>query len=209
MSVQHVVLTLLGAAAYAGGSHWLMLHAANSPWAVVVLLGPLLTMAAGFAWRARQWHTVAGVAAAFAALAAVVARGGVDDVNKLYVLQHAGLHAALGITFGITLLQPLSLIGKLASRVHALTPDMVRYTRNVTLCWVAYFFGMAALSVLVYALAPFSAWSLLANVLTPVALGTLFVGEYLLRYRLHPEFDRTTLMDMVRAWRANPPSVRR
>jgi uncharacterized membrane protein len=209
MSVQHVVLTLLGAAAYAGGSHWLMVHAANSPWAVVVLLGPLLTMAAGFAWRARQWHTVAGVAAAFAALAAVVARGGVDDVNKLYVLQHAGLHAALGITFAVTLRQPLSIIGKLASRVHALTPDMVRYTRNVTLCWVAYFFCMAALSVATYALAPFSAWSLLANVLTPIALGSLFVGEYLLRYRLHPEFDRTTLMDAVRAWRANTPSVRR
>lgn len=210
MSVQHVVLTLLGAAAYAGGSHWLMLHAANSPWAVAVLLGPLLSMAAAFAWRARQWHTVAGVAAAFAALAAVVARGGVDDVNKLYVLQHAGLHAALGITFGATLRQPLSLIGKLASRVHALTPDMVRYTRNVTVAWVLYFFGMAALSLAVYGLAPWSAWSLLANVLTPIAMGLLFVGEYLLRYRLHPEFERTTLMDTVRAWRTPAaPTVRR
>jgi uncharacterized membrane protein len=153
-----------------------MVHAARSPWAIAVLLGPLLTMAAAFAWRARQWHTVAGVAAAF---------------------------AALGITFGITLLQPLSLIGKLASRVHALTPDMVRYTHKVTLAWVLYFFGMAALSVAVYALAPWSAWSLLANVLTPLAIGLLFVGEHLLRYRLHPEFERVTLMDAVHAWRAN------
>lgn len=209
MSVQHVVLTLLGAAAYAGGSHWLMVHAARSPWAIAVLLGPLLTMAAAFAWRARQWHTVAGVAAAFAALGLVVARGGVDDVNKLYVLQHAGLHAALGLTFALTLRQPLSLIGKLASRVHALTPDMVRYTHKVTLAWVLYFFGMAALSVAVYGLAPWSAWSLLANVLTPIALGGLFVGEYLLRYRLHPEFERTTLMDAVRAWRASSPPGRR
>ena len=203
MAVQHVVLTLLGAAAYAGGSHWLMLHAARSPWAVLVLLGPLLSMAAAFAWRARQWHTVAGVGAAFAALAVVVARGGVDDVNRLYVLQHAGLHAALGITFAATLRQPLSLIGKLAARVHALTPDMVRYTRQVTLSWVLYFLGMAALSLMVYALAPWGAWSLLANVLTPLAIGLLFVGEHLLRYRLHPEFERVTMMDAVHAWRAS------
>ena len=28
----------------------------------------------------------------------------------------------------------------------------------------------------------------------------MFVGEYLLRYRLHPEFERATLADTVRAY---------
>lgn len=208
MSARHVVATLLGAAAYAGASHWLMLHAARSPWAVAVLLGPLLTMAAAFAWRARQWHVVAGVGAAFLALASVVAHGGVDDVNRLYVLQHAGLHAALGLSFGITLRQPLSLIGRLASRVHrGLTPEMTRYTHKVTAAWVVYFFAMAATSVTVYVLAPWAAWSLLANLLTPVAMAVLFIGEYLLRYRLHPEFERATLMDAMRAWRTEPEAA--
>ena len=212
MSARHVVLTLLGAAAYAGGSHWLMLNAARSPWAVAVLLGPLLTMAAAFAWRARQWPMVAGVAAAFAGLGWVVAHGGVDDVNRLYVLQHAGLHAVLGVSFAATLRQPLSLIGRLAERVHrGLTPEMARYTRKVTLAWVLYFFGMALTSVAIYALAPWSAWSLLANLLTPLAMALLFLGEYVLRYRLHPEFERATLMDAMRAWRsdgeATPPAA--
>jgi hypothetical protein len=29
----------------------------------------------------------------------VVWRGGVDDVNKLYVMQHAGIHLALALLF--------------------------------------------------------------------------------------------------------------
>jgi hypothetical protein len=39
----------------------------------------------------------------------------------------------------------------------------------------------------------------LANLLTPLLVGALFIGEYLLRYRLHPEFERTRLIDAVRA----------
>ena len=35
-----------------------------------------------------------------------------------------------------------------------------------------------------------STWSLLANLLTPAVVAALFVGEHLLRYRLHPEFER-------------------
>lgn len=203
MSARHVVLTLLGAAAYAGGSHWLMTHAAASPWAVAVLLGPLLSAAAAFAWRARHWPAVAGVAAGFAALGWVVARGGVEDVNRLYVLQHAGLHVVLAVSFGVTLRQPLSLIGRLASRVHGgLTPEMERYTRKVTLAWVLYFLAMAATSVGLYLYGPWSAWSALANLGTPVAMAVMFVGEYLLRYRLHPEFERATLAQALSAWRA-------
>jgi hypothetical protein len=38
----------------------------------------------------------------------------------------------------------------------------------------------------------------------------MFAGEYLLRYRLHPEFERATMRDAIRAWsqhadRAVPP----
>ena len=128
-----------------------------------------------------------------------------DDVQRLYVLQHAGLHAALGIGFGVTLTQPVSMIGRLAARVHrgGLTPDMVRYTRKVTVAWVVYFFGMATASVAVYALAPWSAWSLLANLLTPAAMVLLFVGEYLLRYRLHPEFERSSMIQALQAWKTD------
>ncbi|MGN6525106.1 MAG: hypothetical protein ACTHL8_01845 [Burkholderiaceae bacterium] len=198
-----IAWAVAGAAAYAAASHLLMTHAADAPWAVAVLLGPLVAAAGTFAWRSGKALARAGVVLAVAALAWVVARGGVGTVGALYVAQHAGLHAALGVGFGATLRQPLSMIGRVAARVHALTPAMVAYTRHVTLAWTIYFFAMAALSVAVWRLAPWSAWSLLANVLTPAAIGALFVGEYLLRYRLHPEFERVPLRAAIGAWRAN------
>ena len=49
-------------------------------------------------------------------------------------------------------------------------------------------------------LAPFDVWAAFANLVTPLAILLLFVGEYLLRYRLHPEFERATLAQAVRAY---------
>jgi uncharacterized membrane protein len=202
---------LLLAAAYAMGSHWLMLHAADKPWAIAALLGPLLLMLGLAALRQRHLPGIAGVLVAAALIGLVVQRGGVGDVHRLYVLQHALVHLALCVSFAATL-RPgrLPLITRAAQRVHGpLQPAMAVYTRQVTLVWAIYFLAMAMLSVLVYLLAPWSAWSLLANVLTPLAIAALFGGEYLLRYRLHPEFDRATMADAFRAYRddGRPPSA--
>lgn len=197
-----LLLGVLAAALYALLSHGLMLHAADAPWAVAALFGPLLLPLLGLAWRQRQPLLLAAAVAGAAALVAVVAAGGLGDVRRLYLAQHVVMHAALGFSFAWTL-RPghTALITQMARRVHAVSPDMVVYTRGVTRLWVGYFFGMALLSVVVFVLAPWSAWSLLANVLTPLAVGALFVGEHALRYRLHPEFERVTLADMVRAFR--------
>ena len=62
---------------------------------------------------------------------------------------------------------------------------------------------MTAASVLMHALEWREAWSLLASVGTPVLELTLFVGEYLVRYRLHPEFERVRFSDAIRAYRAH------
>ena len=66
--------------------------------------------------------------------------------------------------------------------------------------WTVYFALVVVSSIAVYLTLPFSAWSLLANVLTPLSVTLLFVGEHLVRYRLHPEFERTRLIDAVRAF---------
>lgn len=126
-------------------------------------------------------------------------------VQGLFLAQHAGVHAALALWFGATLRrghQPL--IALLAQRVHGhLTPAMARYTRQVTLAWVLYFTVMAVVSLGLYCSGQLRAWSLLVNAITPVATLAMFVGEYVLRYRLHPEFERVDFSAAMRAFRAH------
>ncbi len=124
------------------------------------------------------------------------------SAQALYVAQHMGIHLFLAVLFGSTLRagrQPL--ITTLAERVHRVfTPDTVAYTRKVTLAWTLYFIAMAALSLLLYAFAPFDVWALFANQLTPLAVVAMFGAEYVLRYRLHLEFERTSVADAVRSY---------
>jgi uncharacterized membrane protein len=126
-------------------------------------------------------------------------------VQGVFLAQHAGVHAALALWFAATLRpghQPL--ISTLAQRVHGhLTPAMAHYTRQVTRVWVLYFVAMAAVSLALYFGGQLRVWSLLVNAVTPVATLAMFVGEYGLRYWLHPEFERVGFGAAVRAFRAH------
>jgi uncharacterized membrane protein len=208
-------LWLLGAGAvavavYALVSNWLMVHAALSPWAVAILFGPLLIALAAGAWAARQTGLLVACGAGVLVLAAVVARGGVQHINFLYVLQHAGIHLALALAFGATLRPGATpLITGLAATVHRqFTPTMQAYTRWLTGLWCAYFVGMVLLSFLLYLLAPWPGWSFFCNILTPVFAVLLFVVEHVLRYWRHPEFERVSMRSAFAAYqRAGDPAA--
>ena len=197
------LLTLGAFAGYALLSHWLMVNAAREPWAVAVLFGPLVLAMAAAAWQRRQWLVLAACGAGVALLAWVVAHGGVDDANRMYVLQHGGIHLALAWAFGGTLRAGSTpLITALARSIHTrFTPEMAAYTRWVTAMWAVYFVGMVALSVLIYALAPWPWWSVFGNLLSPLAAGAVFLVEYGLRYRRHPDFERVSLRAAIQAYR--------
>jgi uncharacterized membrane protein len=198
---------LAGAAAafgaYAIASHLMMAHAPDHPWTVAALFGPLWAVLVVSAWSRRQWPWLLGCAAALAAVVAVVLQGGIEDVHLMYLLQHGGIHAALAAMFGLTL-RPggTPFITALALRVHrTVTPPMQQYTRRLTQIWVAYFLGMIALSFALYALAPWSWWSLFCNVITPLAVLVLFVGEQGWRRLRHPEFELVSPMRVLQAFR--------
>lgn len=200
-----LALGLLAVALYAVLSHLLMLHAANEPWAVAALFGPVLLPCLALAWRRQQPLLLGASVLAVLALVLIVARGGLGDVKRLYLLQHAGTHLALGFVFLASLRgEGPSLITQMARRVHTLSPAMEVYTVQVTRLWVGYFFCMVSVSVAVYATLPWEAWSLLANLLTPVAIAAVFVGEHWARYRLHPEFERLTLAQVLHAMSRGP-----
>ncbi len=199
-----IVAVAAALTAYAVLSYALMAYAPDRPWSVALLFGPLLVAIAIGGWVRRHAPTLLGCAAATLLLVGLVARGG-PDLNRLYVLQHAAIHAALGLSFAITLRGGATpLITLMAERIHdVFTPAMRAYTRWLTGVWVAYFVGMVVLSLALYVLAPWPWWSFFCNVLTPLAATSLFVGEYLVRYRRHPEFERASLAQALKAYRAS------
>jgi len=197
----------LALAGYALLSHVLMVAAADRPWAVLVLLGPLLLGVSAVALQQRHLPSLlACMVAACGLWAYVSAHEGLHRIEHLYVLQHAGIHFALGFVFSTTLRRDATpLVSAFASRVHrTITLELLRYTRHVTWAWSLYFAAMVLLSLALFIAAPWWWWSVFANLVTPVAAVALFVGEYLLRYRLHPEFERITLAQALRAYRETP-----
>jgi uncharacterized membrane protein len=197
----------LALAGYALLSHVLMVVAADRPWAVLVLLGPLLLGVSAVSLQQRNLPSLLACMVATCGLWAYVsAAEGLHRIEHLYVLQHAGIHFAFGFVFAATLRPGATpLVSAFALRLHrTVTPGLLRYTRQVTWAWCIYFTAMVVLSLGLFAAAPWWGWSVFANLVTPVSAVALFVGEYLLRYRLHPEFERITLAQALQAYRDTP-----
>ena len=204
MPVWQIAAVGAAVAAYAVLSHLLMVHFAQAPWAVAALFGPLLVAVAAGGWLRRQWALLAGCTTLVTWLAWLVWRGGVADINRMYVLQHAGIHLVLAYSFAVTLKAGSTpLISALAQRLNRqVSPALLAYTRALTVVWVGYFLVMVVLSALIYMLAPWPWWSLFCNLLTPAAVVVLFVAEHLVRVVRHPEFERVSLRAAVAAYRA-------
>ena len=203
------VLAALASLAYVAGSQWAMINAPTSPWSAVALLGPMLAALSAWLWQTQQRLLGLCAAAAVAALCFMAAVGNAVAAEKLYLAQHAAVHAGLALWFGASL-RPghKPFISSLAERVHRhLTPPMWAYTRKVTTAWTGYFALMSTVSLALFAVAPFETWATFANLVTPVTLVLMFVGEYLLRYRLHPEFERVTMLDALQAYRQSSQPV--
>lgn len=208
MSRWRVLLLVLAGLGYAALSHWMMLAHAAEPWAVLVLLGPLWLTAVGLS--ASRFGKPGLFVSVLLGLGffVLVWRGETGDASRLYVLQHVAINLLLCAWFGSTLRAGrLSLIGSFAQRVHRLTAAHIAYTWQVTRVWTLYFALMATASLAVFLVLPFAAWAWLSNVLSPVLVGALFIGEYLLRYRLHPEFERTTMAQAIKAFYSAPSPV--
>ena len=197
-----MVAALVAISGYSLLSYALMTYAPGHAGTVLTLFGPLLVALTVGGLLRRHWPTVLA-SAALAAGVLVLVRSESIDVQHLYVLQHAAINASLAWTFGITL-RPGStpLISMMAERVHqGLTPAMRVYTTWLTGAWAVFFIAMVVVSLAIYTWLPWAWWSFFCNVLTPLAVGAFFVIEYVQRYRRHPEFERATMAQAVRAFR--------
>jgi len=128
-----------------------------------------------------------------------------DHVAWLYFIQHAGAMTLLGLTFGSTLgsRHAEALCSRIAIFIMPgqLDDAYFRYTWQVTLAWTIYFAVSAVLSVLLFFFGPIKVWSAFANLLTPVTLGLMFGGEYLVRQRVLPNGPRFSIAATIKAYR--------
>lgn len=143
-----------------------------------------------WAWCAALLITAAAWWIAFAA----------DAVIMLY-LPPILIPLALAAFFGRTLRAgSVPLISRIseAMRKEPLPPEVARYTRRVTIMWVAAFLFMAIESLLLALFAPRDIWLMITNVANYVLIAVLMVGEYLYHSRRYPNKVHNNLGDFVR-----------
>lgn len=182
---------------------------------VTILIGfiPLGTAALATAWKSRARLLLLPLYLVCAVLGAVYLDTLRDHVAWLYFIQHAGAMTLLGLTFGSTLgsRHAEALCSRIAIFIMPgqLDAEYLLYTWRVTLAWTIYFAVSVVLSVLLFFYGPIKVWSAFANLLTPVTLGLMFGGEYLVRQRVLPDGPRFSIAATIKAYRdfTQPPDT--
>lgn len=164
------------------------------PWAIALVL----------AWNARPrllWLGLLGLCTLALLLNLETLR---SNTAWVYFVQHAGTYGLLGLSFGRTLFNGhdkafCARIARFAS--GELAPPVALYTWQVTLVWTVFFFAMSLLSVLLFAFASLTWWSVFANLLSTPLLGLMFASEAIVRRRVLPGQDHLGIMATIRAYR--------
>lgn len=95
------------------------------------------------------------------------------------------MNTAMLAAFGATLLNPPSMAERFARSFEPDLPEEgVRYTRNVTAVWMAYFCLNGAMALWTVLQPGWNAWVIYNGFISYVAAGLLFAGEYLVRQRI-------------------------
>jgi uncharacterized membrane protein len=194
-------------AAYAGLSHYSNSVAKTHDLGVGLALGPVLAVGLALIWR---WtHLSAALLAA--AGAAVLLRHYWPVLEKnfavVYLLQEGGFYTLMAASFGQSLLGGrVALCTQLADKVHGpLTPQELRYTRQVTAAWALFFILIVVATAGLFRFAPLRIWSLFANFCVLPLIGLMFVAEYAVRRRVLPQTPRRGILAAVRVYFAGSP----
>ena len=97
-------------------------------------------------------------------------------------LYPALMSAAMLLTFAQTIWRPPSMIERFARLVRPdLDEEGVRYARNVTLIWCAFFVANCAMGIWTALYADWTFWAFYNGVVAYIGIGALFFGEFLVR----------------------------
>ena len=203
-----IVLCLI--VAWALLAHYGSVGEGNPNLGAAIATTPVVAIAVILLWRLRNplWVGLGGLGVlALVATAWPYLR---ENVATLYFVQHLGTNLALGTLFGVSLLgERQALVTQFALLAHngKISPAQARYTRQVTLAWTLFFFLTAALSIGLFGWAPPTAWSVFANLLPIPSLILMFGIEHLVRHRVLPPEDRSSIADTIRGYQAGRHQV--
>jgi uncharacterized membrane protein len=159
----------------------------------------LLLLILGMAFLKRsQWLGWLAVAALGAFAHAVCFSG---NGRYLLFLPPVLFSLTLMAFFGRTLRpgsEPLITRISRSMRGEALPAEVERYTRRVTILWVAMFGLLATEATLLAAFAPLWIWSLFTNFINHVLVVLLLAGEYLYHSRRYPNKVHHNIGDFAR-----------
>lgn len=181
--------------------------------AAALVIAPFALTALVSAWQAPARRLMLAACALAGGLIVAGWSTFTTHLGWLYYLQHAGIYALLALMFGRTLAGSRTpLCTQVGAFLHErMTEGVIRYTRQVTIAWTAYFLLTVAISSGLFFFASFEAWSLFGNVLGGPLMAAMFLIEYLVRRRVLPPEERGSLANTWRAWKrhnaAQPPAA--
>jgi uncharacterized membrane protein len=120
----------------------------------------------------------------------------------LFLLQQCSIYGVLAALFGRSLAAPHTpLCTQWADALHGpLTPELQRYTRQVTTAWTLFFVCIAAVLLLLFWLAPLKIWSAFDNFCTLPLVALMFLAEHWVRRRRLPQLPPMSLSATVSAY---------
>ena len=129
-----------------------------------------------------------------------------QNVALLFYIQYLGTNLALGTLFGRSLFGGGdALVTTFAKLAHdgVISPAKARYTRQVTVAWTLFFFASAGVSTVLFLFGQTVIWSVFVNLLSTPLLVLMFAAEHLIRNRVLPPEDRSSIADTIRGYRAS------
>jgi uncharacterized membrane protein len=163
---------------------------------LLFVFAPLLAVAAWVLFRmlGKAWWPL--LTLGFIVAIYYIATGDHGRIGLLAVngLSHASLNLFLLWLFGRTLRQGREpLISQISRHINGeLKPEVVEYTRHVTIAWCFYFLLQIVISLLLYLFTPLAAWSFFINVLNLPLLILMFVAEKTYRTLRFPNHPKTS-----------------
>ncbi len=173
---------------------------------VAVSLAPLLAMLLGLAWRSHRRLPILLVGIGLFLLLWWCWDTLERNFDWVYFLQHAGIQVGFALVFGLTLLpgrQPLCT--RVAEVVRgSLEPEVIRYTREITLAWSCFFLAISLLSSALFLFGNIQVWSVFANFLTFPLILLMFAAEHWVRLRKLPHLEHTSIRASFMAYWKTP-----